>query len=152
MANSKISALPIATALQGDESFALVQNGTTKRTTLSDIDNYVIETHITVADGTTVNLSDSTYTSSTLIKFTFTATGGVENATVNLPSVNGTNTNRLIRFISDSTFTSNTRVSLTSINGSTIDGSASPYVINKEYEGVQLWSDGTEWFIVQKKA
>ena len=44
MANSKISALPIATALQGDEAFALVQSGTTKRTTLSDIDNYVIAT------------------------------------------------------------------------------------------------------------
>lgn len=152
MANSKISALPIATALQGDEAFALVQSGTTKRTTLSDIDNYVIATHITVADGTTVNLSDSTYVSSTLIKFTFTATSGVENATVNLPNANGTNTNRLIRFISDTTFTSNTRVSLTPINGATIDGSSSPYIINKEYEGVQLWSDGTEWFIVQKKA
>lgn len=150
MANSKISTLPIATALQGNESFALVQNGTTKRTTLSNIDNYVIATDITVADGDTINLSDSTYTSSTLIKLTFTATGGVENATVNLPNVN--DTNRLIRFISDTTFTSNTRVSLTPINGATIDGSSSPYVINKEYEGVQLWSDGIEWFIVQKKA
>jgi hypothetical protein len=150
MANSKISNLPIATALQGNESFALVQNGTTKRTTLSNIDNYVIATDITVADGDTINLSDSTYTSSTLIKFTFTATSGVENATVNLPNVN--DTNRLIRFVSDTTFTSNTRVSLTPINGATIDGSASAYVINKEYEGVQLWSDGTEWFIIQKKA
>ena len=150
MANSKISTLPIATALQGNESFALVQNGTTKRTTLSNIDNYVIATDITVADGDTINLSDSTYTSSTLIKFTFTATGGVEDVTVNLPNVN--DTNRLIRFISDTTFTSNTRVSLTPINGATIDGSSSPYVINKEYEGVQLWSDGTEWFIIQKKA
>jgi hypothetical protein len=150
MANSKISTLPIATALQGNESFALVQNGTTKRTTLSNIDNYVIATDITVADGDTINLSDSTYTSSTLIKFTFTATSGVENATVNLPNVN--DTNRLIRFVSDTTFTSNTRVNLTPINGATIDGSASAYVINKEYEGVQLWSDGTEWFIIQKKA
>ena len=150
MANSKISTLPIATALQGNESFALVQNGTTKRTTLSNIDNYVIATDITVADGDTINLSDSTYTSSTLIKLTFTATSGVENATVNLPNVN--DTNRLIRFVSDTTFTSNTRVSLTPINGATIDGSASAYVINKEYEGVQLWSDGTEWFIIQKKA
>ena len=150
MANSKISTLPIATALQGNESFALVQNGTTKRTTLSNIDNYVIATDITVADGDTINLSDSTYTSSTLIKLTFTATGGVEDVTVNLPNVN--DTNRLIRFISDTTFTSNTRVSLTPINGATIDGSSSPYVINKEYEGVQLWSDGTEWFIIQKKA
>tara|TARA_R110000868_G_scaffold399009_3_gene672521 strand:- start:230 stop:688 length:459 start_codon:yes stop_codon:yes gene_type:complete len=152
MANSKISDLPIASALQGDEAFALVQSGTTKRTTLSDIDNYIIATDITVADGTTINLSDNTYDSSTLIKFTFTATGGVENATVNLPNVNGTNTNRLIRFISDTTFTANTKVNLTTTNGSTIDGSSSPYVINKEYEGVQLWSDGTEWFIIQKKA
>ena len=152
MANSKISDLPIASALQGDEAFALVQSGTTKRTTLSDIDNYIIATDITVADGTTINLSDNTYDSSTLIKFTFTATGGVENATVNLPNVNGTNTNRLIRFISDTTFTANTKVNLTTTNGSTIDGSSSPYVINKEYEGVQLWSDGIEWFIIQKKA
>jgi len=152
MANLKISELPSASALQGDESFALVQSSTTKKTTLSDIDNYVIATHITVADGSIVNLSDSTYASSTLIKLTFTAIGGVENATVNLPNANGTNTNRLIRFISDTTFTSNTRVNLTPINGATIDGSASAYVINKEYEGVQLWSDGTEWFIIQKKA
>ena len=152
MANLKISELPSSSALQGDESFALVQSGTTKKTTLSDIDNYVIATHITVEDGDTINLSDTTYASSTLIKFTFTATGGIENATVNLPSVNGTNTNRLIRFISDTTFTSNTRVNLTPISGATIDGSSSAYVINKEYEGVQLWSDGTEWFIIQKKA
>tara|TARA_B110000503_G_C7133139_1_gene407651 strand:- start:1055 stop:1162 length:108 start_codon:yes stop_codon:yes gene_type:complete len=26
------------------------------------------------------------------------------------------------------------------------------YVINKTYEGIQVWTDGTEWFIIQKKA
>ncbi len=70
--------------------------------------------------------------------------------TVYLPDAT-TNVNRLIRFISDTTFTTNTKVNLTAINSQTIDGSTDAYIINKEYEGVQLWSDGTEWFIIQKK-
>ncbi|MGY8803977.1 MAG: hypothetical protein ACKVK6_07060, partial [bacterium] len=78
-------------------------------------------------------------------------TGGVENTTLNLPDAT-LNVNRLIRFLSDTTFNANTRVNITAINAQTIDGSTNAYVVNKEYEGVQLWSDGTEWFVIQKKA
>ncbi|MGY8803976.1 MAG: hypothetical protein ACKVK6_07055, partial [bacterium] len=63
MGNLKISELPTATALQGTEVFALVQSGTTSNTTLNDIDNYLIATSLTVVDGQTVNLSDTTYSS-----------------------------------------------------------------------------------------
>tara|TARA_R110000744_G_scaffold212319_1_gene331305 strand:+ start:153 stop:608 length:456 start_codon:yes stop_codon:yes gene_type:complete len=151
MGNLKISELPTATALQGTEVFALVQSGTTSNTTLNDIDNYLIATSLTVVDGQTVNLSDTTYSSLGLLKLTYTAIGGVENTTLNLPDAT-LNVNRLIRFLSDTTFNANTRVNITAINAQTIDGSTNAYVVNKEYEGVQLWSDGTEWFVIQKKA
>ena len=151
MGNLKISELPTATALQGTEVFALVQSGTTSNTTLNDIDNYLIATSLTVVDGQTVNLSDTTYASLGLLKLTYTAIGGVENTTLNLPDAT-LNVNRLIRFLSDTTFNANTRVNITAINAQTIDGSTNAYVVNKEYEGVQLWSDGTEWFVIQKKA
>lgn len=151
MGNLKISELPTATALQGTEIFVLVQSGTTSNTTLNDIDNYLIATSLTVVDGQTVNLSDTTYASLGLLKLTYTAVGGVENTTLNLPDAT-LNVNRLIRFLSDTTFNANTRVNITAINAQTIDGSTNAYVVNKEYEGVQLWSDGTEWFVIQKKA
>ena len=151
MGNLKISELPTATALQGTEIFVLVQSGTTRNTTLNDIDNYLIATSLTVVDGQTVNLSDTTYASLGLLKLTYTAVGGVENTTLNLPDAT-LNVNRLIRFLSDTTFNANIRVNITAINAQTIDGSTNAYVVNKEYEGVQLWSDGTEWFVIQKKA
>ena len=151
MGNLKISELPTATALQGTEIFVLVQSGTTSNTTLNDIDNYLIATSLTVVDGQTVNLSDTTYASLGLLKLTYTAVGGVENTTLNLPDAT-LNVNRLIRFLSDTTFNANTRVNITAINAQTIDGSTNAYVVNKEYEGVQLWSDGNEWFVIQKKA
>ena len=62
------------------------------------------------------------------------------------------NQHRVIRFISDSTFITNTRVHLTPSGSQELDGSNSHYEINKAYEGIQIWSDGTEWFIIQKKA
>ena len=57
-----------------------------------------------------------------------------------------------IQFLSDTTFATNTRVYVTPASGQTIDGNTNYYEINKEYEGIQMWSDGTEWFIIQKKA
>jgi hypothetical protein len=60
--------------------------------------------------------------------------------------------NRVIRFLSDSTFVNSTHADLTPIGGDTLDGSTNYYRINKEYEGIQVWTDGKEWFIIQKKA
>jgi len=57
-----------------------------------------------------------------------------------------------MRFISDSTFSTNTRIYLTPATGQNLDGSTNYYEINKAYEGIKIWSDGTEWFIIQKKA
>jgi len=75
------------------------------------------------------------------------------NMALTLPdATDSNNVNRVIRFISDTTFTVNTQARLTPFGSQTIDGSTNYYTINKEYEGVTLWSNGTEWFIIQKKA
>ena len=48
-------------------------------------------------------------------------------------------------------FANATRVNLTPPGAETLDGLNDAYVINKPYEGIQVWSDGIEWFIIQKK-
>ena len=149
MANLKISALPVATDLQGGELFAIVQDGVTKQTSLNQIDNYLIPTSLTVEPDVTVNLSDAAYQNSILIKLSWSGANGTQ--VLNLPSASSS-ANRIIRIISNGGYVTSTRTELTPISGDTLDGSTSAYVINKAYEGIQVWSDGSQWFIIQKKA
>lgn len=150
MANKKISALNVATALQGTELIPVVQSSETKYTTVKDIVNYLVPTALTVSVASgTVDLDSSTYEDSEIIVLTWSgATGTIE---ITLPDAT-TNTNRVIRLISDTTFQSSTHADLTPASGQTLDGSSSAYRINKEYEGITVWSNGTEWFIIQAKA
>ena len=147
--NLKISQLPVSTALQGDESIVVVQSSTTKQSTVQHIVNYIVPTTIIVSSGQIVNLSDSTYAYSELIRLTWNGANGT--MTLNLPSASS-NVNRVMRFISNGGFAAATRVELTPNGSDTLDGISDAYVINKTYEGVQVWSDGIEWFIIQKKA
>jgi hypothetical protein len=147
MADKKISQLGSASALQGDETFAVVQSSTTKKAEIYDIHNYIVPTNLTVSNGSTVNLSD--YPNAFLVKLTWS--GATGNMTLNLPSAAGSE-NRTIRFASDSSFTTNTRVYLTPIGGDELDGSTAYYEINKAYEGIKIWCNGSEWYIIQKKA
>ena len=149
MANSKISALPIATALQGDENIVVVQGGVTTKSTVQNIVNYIVPTSLTVSEGTTVNLSDSAYATSELIELSWSGSNGT--MVLNLPLA-ASNVNRVMRFISNTSFTGTHNADLTPQGGDTLDGSTNKYRINKAYEGIQVWSNGTEWFIVQKKA
>tara|TARA_R110000822_G_scaffold51023_4_gene132879 strand:+ start:285 stop:728 length:444 start_codon:yes stop_codon:yes gene_type:complete len=146
MANLKISQLTTATALQGDEVFALIQSSTTKKTDIHSVKNYILPTNLTVVKDTTVNLSS--YPDSFLIKLTWS--GDIGTMVLNLPSA-ASSTNRTMRIISNGGFATNTRVHLTPIGGDTLDGSTAYYEINKEYEGIKIWSDGLQWFIIQKK-
>ena len=150
--DKKISQLNNASALQGPEKFAVVQNGETKQASYSDIIDYMHETNIVLTAGTTIDLNDSEYDDTRLIKLTWA--NGVGNMTMYLPDATATKNNaRTIRFISDSTFTNASHhVDLTPTGGQTLDGETNPYVINKAYEGIMVWSDGAEWFIIQKKA
>ena len=149
MSDKKISQLPQAAELQGGELFVVAQSNTTKQTTLNDIHNYLVPTNLTVSAGQTVNLSDATYDGSMLIRLTWSGANGT--MILNLPNASD-NVNRIMRFISNGGFATATRVELTPIGGNELDGSTSPYVINKVFEGIQVWSDGVEWFIIQKKA
>lgn len=148
MANLKISALPVATSLLGGELFPIVQGGVTKQTTLNNVDNYLIPTSLTVSSDVTVNLGDASYNDVILLKLSWSGANGTQ--VMNLPTA-ASHTNRVIRFLSNSGYANATRTELTPIGGDTLDGSTGAYVINKQYEGIQVWSDGIEWFIIQKK-
>jgi len=149
MGNLKISALPAATELQGDENIVVVQNGVTKQSTVQNIVNYIVPTSLTVSEGTTVNLSDSAYATSELIELSWSGATGT--MILNLP-IAASNVNRVMRFISNTGFGAGTQnADLTPQGGDTLDGSTNKYRINKAYEGIQVWSNGTEWFIIQKK-
>jgi len=149
MADKKITQLSNATALVGTEILVAVQNGETKQTTVNKIKNTLVPYNLTVQAGQTVNLSSSIFEQAMLIKLTWSGASG--NMTLNLPSASD-NINRAIRFISNGGFDTNTRVYLTPIGGDTLDGTTNYYQINKTYEGIKIWSDGSEWFIIQKKA
>jgi len=149
MGNLKISALPAATALQGDENIVVVQGGVTTKSTVQNIVNYIVPTQLTVTEGTTVNLSDSAYATSELIELSWSGATGT--MILNLP-IAASNVNRVMRFISNTGFSASTHADLTPQGGDTLDGSTNKYRINKAYEGIQVWSNGTEWFIIQKKA
>ena len=150
MANLKISELPISTSLQGDESIVVVQGGVTKQSTVQNIVNYIVPTSLTVSSGQTINLSDSAYATSELIELSWSGSNGT--MVLNLPLA-ASNVNRVIRFISNTGFGSGTQnADVTPQGGDTLDGSTNKYRINKAYEGIQVWSNGVEWYIIQKKA
>lgn len=147
----KISQLNEATALQGPELIAVVQSAETKSASINDIKKYQVAQSLTVTGGETVDLNNSTYDDLELLKLSWS--GGAGTMTLTLPdATESKNLNRMIRIISDSTFATNTHADLTPAAGQNLDGSTNYYRINKEYEGIKVWSDGSEWFIIQKKA
>jgi len=149
MADKKISELTLATALTGTEQIPIVQNSETKKTTVGDLKKQLPAIAITAEDGVDIDLGSDTYKDARMIKYSWTGANGT--AVHTLPDAT-TNENRLIRFIADSTFSSSKHVDITPAVGQTLDGSSNKYRINKDYEGIAVWSDGTEWFIIQKKA
>lgn len=79
-------------------------------------------------------------------------TGGNGTYVLNIPSA-ATIPYRNIRFVTNSTFPNGAsdKVQITAQSGETIDGAAF-FEISKIYEGVSIWSNGTEWIVIQAKA
>lgn len=151
MADKKISQLTAATALTGLEQIPLIQSSETKKATVSDITNHIVTVSKSMSDSNTVNLSDAEFKDAAMIKLSWSGDGGT--ATLNLPDATAVNNlNRFFRVITDGTVASNKKIDLTPTGGQTLDGSTSAYEVNSSYEGIALWSDGTEWYIIQKKA
>ena len=57
---------------------------------------------------------------------------------------------RTIRVVCDDSVTANYRV-LINPGTFTIDGSTADYIINRNFEGITLFSDGANWIIIQAK-
>lgn len=155
MADKKISQLDTATDLQGTEQLPLVQSSATRKTTLTDVQHFIVNhldpVTLTVSSGQTVDLNASTYDEAELIVLSWS--GGAGTMELTLPdATDSKNLNRVKRLISDSTFATNTNADLTPASGQNLDGSTSAYRINKAYEGITVWCNGTEWFIIQAKA
>jgi hypothetical protein len=90
----------------------------------------------------------STYSDSNgVVYLNWVGVSGQYNLT--LPSA-ATEPYRVIRFINDGTIGANDKVNLVAPGVETIDGAAL-YILNKPYGGVQAWSDGTNWIIMQAK-
>ena len=158
MPNLPITGLPTVTApeILGTEPLAIVHSGVTKQISIVEAQHYMVNhldpTPLTVSvAGGNVDLNDSAYDEAELIVLSWSgATGTIE---LTLPdATEAKNLNRVKRIISDSTFASATHADLTPRAGQNLDGSSSSYRINKAYEGIQVWCNGTEWFIIQKKA
>ena len=112
---------------------------------------YIVPKNITVVAGETVDLSTEAFDDAYMIELSWS--GGTGTMVLNLPLA-ASNTNRVMRFISNTGFDAGGahNADLTPQGGDTLDGSTNKYRINKEYEGIKVWSNGTEWFIIQKKA
>ena len=158
MSNKRITELQEVEAqdLAGTEPLAIVHANTTKRAKLTTLQKYIVNhldpTPLTVSvAGGDIDLNDSTYDEAELIVLTWS--GGAGTIELTLPdATEAKNLNRVKRLISDSTFSSSTHADLTPRAGQNLDGSSSAYRINKAYEGIMVWCNGTEWFIIQKKA
>jgi hypothetical protein len=157
MPDLPISGLPQAILpLDGTEQLVLVQGGVTKQITAEDqnyidytLSSYLVPINLTCQDGVDISLNGLDVTA--IFRLSWTGSSG--NMQLILPdATDPLNVNRSIRFISDDTYATNTRSYLTPQLGQTIDGSSSYYEINKSWEGIMIWSDGVEWFIIQKKA
>ena len=157
MSDKKISQLTSVNAsnITGAEELPIVQSSETKKTTLEDVQHYVVNhlepTILTIEDGDTIDLGNAAYDESELIVLSWT--GGNGTATITLPDVTlAKNLNRSKRIITDGTFSNSTHAQIFGYNSQTVDGSTGAVDINRAYEGINVWGNGTEWFIIQKKA
>ena len=158
MSDKKISALTNVTAanLTGAEELPIVQTGETKKANLTNVQSFIVNhldpTAVTVSvAGGTIDLNDTAYDEAELIVLTWS--GGNGTVELTLPDATAAkNLNRSKRIISDSSFNTATHADLTPRAGQTLDGSSSAFRINKAYEGIKIWCNGTEWFIIQAKA
>lgn len=113
---------------------------------LDPSNNYLVPAFINGTPGGTTSLTAS----AGIYKCMYSGVNGTH--TVELPDATSVeNTYRTIRFISDNSVTANDIVQLSGSLGQTIDGSAT-YDMDRNYEGIMIWSDGSNWFRIQSKA
>ena len=105
----------------------------------------LIPEFITVGPGTTTTIT----TSKNIIDLSWNG-GGSGTADVILPSAAAI-PYRFLRIVNDATITAQDKVDVYAPGTETIDGAAF-YRINKMYNGIAVWSDGSNWIVIQAKA
>ncbi len=99
---------------------------------------------ITASSGTT-----TTYTGSGSMIYV-TWTGGAGSHDLTLPSASAV-PYRTIRICNNGTVSANNKVDVYAPGTETIDG-GDYYRINKSYNGILCWSDGSNWVVIQAKS
>ena len=113
--------------------------------------SYLVPTIITGSTGDRTVLTGSIYENTSIFRLTWDGGNGIHQLI--LPdATSNTNAYRTMRFISDGTATANDEFYLTCSLDQTLDGSSNEFQIDRGYEGIMVWSDGTEWFRIQTKA
>lgn len=96
-------------------------------------------------------LTGSSYDNVSLVKLDFT--GSVNGtATCILPDATlDQHKYRTIRFITSASVDNQKLFDVEPSGSQLLDGANSAYTINRSYEGLMVWSDGTEWYRIQSK-
>jgi len=112
--------------------------------------NYLIASPVSGDTNETIILTGSVYDNVSMVKVTHQR-GSNGTFTVQLPDATaGNSINRTIRFISDSTVDNIHQIDISPSGSQTLDGGGG-FTMNRGYEGIMVWSDGTEWFKIQAK-
>jgi hypothetical protein len=149
--NKRISELGQVPRLDGQEEIVVVQGAVTQKATIDQVRNSITPTPIIVSDENNVDLNAEEYKDARFIVLKWDGAQG--SMVITLPDITSAFFKyHSYRFITDGTFLANTIAEIATFgDATTIDGLQSTS-INKSYEGIEIWNDGVEWFIIQKKA
>jgi len=119
-------------------------------TSSSPVQNtYIIPVQVDCTPSGTTFLTGSFETAS-ILRLNYSGSNGTH--TLTLPDATSTtNSYRSIRVISNGTIDNQHQVDLVPSASQTLDGGTGGFTFNRSYEGVMVWSDGTEWFQIQAK-
>tara|TARA_R110000803_G_scaffold35749_3_gene77167 strand:+ start:14 stop:493 length:480 start_codon:yes stop_codon:yes gene_type:complete len=158
MASNKLTDLTPITAdqLSGSDPFYLVDISVnqSKKVLLSELFTWVndkINTESPFLITATPGGSSSYSNDENIIYLSWSGGSGTYNLT--LPSATDI-PYRNIQIISDGTLAANDKVHVLAPVGERIDGVINPgfYALNKPFNGVTVWSDGTQWIVTQAKS
>lgn len=105
-------------------------------------------TALTVSAGQSISIAENV----AMLKLNWQGSAGT--AVINLPQA-GDNVNRTLKFISNSTFASDKKALIKPSGSNTLNGqtaaNASSGIVSA-YGSFQVWSDGTEWYLMNIQA
>jgi len=124
---------------------------TSQKKMIASGSSYLVSALAQGGSGETIYLTGSTYNSTSIVKAVHDR-GSNGTLTLVLPHSSGSNeVNRTIRIISNGSTDNIHKINITPITSDTLDGETGGFEINRAYEGLMCWSDGTEWFRIQSK-